>query len=126
MTPLIDVMLVLLVIFIITAPLLGSALRLDLPRAGVGASPQTAQVVHLVIDAQGQVYVDDQALPESALPERLQALAQRHPGAELQVRADRHVAYGRVMALMDAAQRVGLTHIALVAQPALQPLPARP
>lgn len=126
MTPLIDVMLVLLVIFIITAPLLGGALRLDLPRASNTVPTQTAQVVQIALDAQAQIYVDAQLVAQPALPERLQTLARIRPGAEVQVRADRNVPYGQVMAVMDAAQRVGLTRIALVAQPAGQPVPTRP
>ncbi len=121
MTPLIDVMLVLLVIFIITAPLMTSSLRLDLPKAD-GATPSVApSVVALSIDAQGRLFVGDQAAtPEDLLAACKQA-AQRDPATEVQLRADRAVPYGRVAEVMGWVQQAGLSRIGLVTEAASPP-----
>ena len=117
MTPLVDVMLVLVVIFILTAPLLASSIRLDLPRTG-GATPGAApQFVTLVVDAAGQAYLDDQPLAQAALAERLQRIGAERPDTEVQLRADAAVPYGRVVEVMGAAQLAGLQRIGFVAEP---------
>lgn len=117
MTPLVDVMLVLVVIFILTAPLLASSVRLDLPRTG-GATPGAApQFVTLVVDAAGQAYLDDQPLGQAALAERLQRIGAERPDTEVQLRADAAVPYGRVVEVMGAAQLAGLQRIGFVAEP---------
>ncbi|MBS0611469.1 MAG: biopolymer transporter ExbD [Comamonadaceae bacterium] len=116
-TPLVDVMLVLVVIFILTAPLLASSIRLQLPRAE-GAQPGTpARAVVLALDAAGQAYLDDAPVDELALAARLRQLAARAPDAELQLRADAAVPYGRVAQLIGAAQAAGLQRIAFVTEP---------
>jgi len=127
MTPLIDVMLVLLVIFIVTAPLLASRLQLDLPQAD-GAQPGApAAVLAVAIDRSGQVFVDEQPLPAERLRDSLQAAARaalaRDPATELQLRADRAVPYGRVAELIGWAQAAGLVRIGLVAEPEPTPPP---
>ena len=117
MTPLVDVMLVLVVIFILTAPLLASSIRLDLPRTE-GATPGSApQSVTLVVDASGQAYLDDQPLSPSALAERLRRIGAEHPDTEVQLRADAAVPYGRVVEVMGAAHLAGLQRIGFVAEP---------
>jgi biopolymer transport protein TolR len=119
MTPLVDVMLVLVVIFILTAPLMASAIRLDLPRAdGVAPGGAAPRSIALVIDAQGQAYLDDQPLAQPALAQRLQRLGQQNPDAEVQLRADTAVPYGRVVEVLGAAQAAGLQRIGFVAVPA--------
>ena len=122
MTPLVDVMLVLVVIFILTAPLLASAIRLDLPRAQ-GATPGAATpFVTLVVDRSGQAYLDDQPLSQAALAERLQRIGAARPDTEVQLRADAAVPYGRVVEVMGAAHSAGLQRIGFVAeQPATVP-----
>ena len=118
MTPLIDVMLVLLVIFMITAPLMTSALRLDLPRAE-GAQPSDApQAIELAIDAKGQLFVGDVAVDDAVLSERVAEAARSNPATEVQLRADRSVPYGRVAELIGLVQKGGLTRIGFVAEPA--------
>ncbi len=119
-TPLVDVMLVLVVIFILTAPLLASSIRLDLPRAeGVAPAGTPPRAITLSLDRTGQVFLDDAAVPADALGARLaQAAAQAGPGAEVQLRADTAVPYGRVVEVMGAAQAAGLSRIAFVAEPA--------
>ena len=118
MTPLIDVMLVLLVIFMITAPLMSSALRLDLPKAE-GAQPSDApQTIELAIDAQGQMFVSEVPVDEAKLRERVAQAASLNPATEVQLRADRSVPYGRVAELIGLVQKGGLNRIGFVAEPA--------
>ena len=123
-TPLVDVMLVLVVIFILTAPLLASSIRLDLPRTE-GATPGAApQFVTLVVDAAGQAYLDNQPLAQAALVERLQRIGAERPDTEVQLRADAAVPYGRVVEVMGAAQLAGLQRIGFVAEPHAAGAPA--
>lgn len=116
-TPLVDVMLVLVVIFILTAPLLSSAIRLDLPQAAGTAPGAPVQPVRLALDRAGQAYIDDEPLPDDALARRLAQAAQQRPDAEVQLRADAAVPYGRVVEVMGAAQAAGLRRIGFVAEP---------
>ncbi|MEY4975134.1 MAG: hypothetical protein RIQ97_329 [Pseudomonadota bacterium] len=120
-TPLVDVMLVLLVIFMLTAPLLTSAIRLDLPRADSAPAAGAAVALVVVIDAAGQIYLNDQAVPAEALAARLAEQARRQPDTELVLRADAAVPYGQVAALMGTAQQAGLSRIGFVAQPPAAP-----
>ncbi len=116
-TPLVDVMLVLVVIFILTAPLLANSIRLELPRAQgtqPGAAPQSVTVS---VDKAGQAFLDGEALAQDALAARLKDVAARRPDTEVQLRADAAVPYGRVAELMGAAQAAGLSRIGFVAEP---------
>ena len=117
MTPLIDVMLVLVVIFILTAPLLASAIRLELPRTAGAAPGSAAQSVTVVVDKTGQVFVDDTPFTQAALAQHLQGIAAAQPGTEVQLRADAAVPYGRVVEIMGAAHQAGLMRIGFVAEP---------
>ena len=120
MTPLIDVMLVLLVIFIITAPLMSSSLRLDLPKTE-GATPTDAPLfVAVAVDASGQLFWGDEPVNPQQLQAKVRDSARRNPATEVQLRADRSVPYGRVVEVMDAAQAAGLTRMGFVAQPSTQ------
>ena len=128
MTPLVDVMLVLLVLFILAAPLMASRLALELPQtdaAGVSTAQPPAAFVALSLDAQGQVFWDDQPIDADALRQRLRATAERNPATELQLRADTAVPYGRVVQLIAQAQTAGLSRIGFVAE-APAPVPAVP
>ena len=117
MTPLIDVMLVLVVIFILTAPLLTSSLRLDLP-ASPAAQPQASvQSVQLALDRAGQVYLDDKPLALEAVKARLTQIALQNPLSEVQLWADASAPYGQVVTLMGVAQQAGLSRIGFVAKP---------
>ncbi len=118
-TPLVDVMLVLLVIFMLTAPLLTSAIRLELPQApGVSPGPgQTPPVITVAIDAQGRLYLNDAPVEAAALAPQFEAAARRQPDTEVQLRVDQAVPYGQVVAVMGAAQKAGLSRIGFVAQP---------
>ena len=115
-TPLVDVMLVLLVIFILTAPLMTSAIRLDLPQSEGGEPGAVPQAVVLVVDAQGQWFLNDQPIAENALREQLAKTARRNPLTELELRADASVPYGRVVEAMGLAQKAGLSRIGFVAE----------
>ncbi len=114
-TPLVDVMLVLLVIFILTAPLLTSAIRLDLPKAEGAQAGQAPVAVTLVVNPQGQVFFNDLAIPLSELAVQLKAVATQRPDTEVQLRADQTVPYGRVVEVMGVAQKAGLSRIGFVA-----------
>ena len=116
-TPLVDVMLVLLVIFILTAPLLASSIQLELPRTDAAKATQAPQSVTLVVDKTGAIFLNDQPIALAALQARLQQTATQNPDAEVQLRADAAVPYGRVVAVMGAAQTAGLMRIAFVAEP---------
>ncbi|TCO82031.1 outer membrane transport energization protein ExbD [Plasticicumulans lactativorans] len=116
-TPLVDVMLVLLVIFIITAPLFTHAVKLDLPRASARPDPLPPSAVNLSIDAAGALYWDNAPLPDAELPGRLTAAAAATPAPELHLRADRDTRYERVAEVMAAAQRSGLGRIGFITEP---------
>ena len=116
-TPLVDVMLVLLIIFMITAPLLVAGVPVDLPESRAGALDQDARPVQIALDAQGGIFIDDDAVSEAALPQRLAAIAaQPEPpeGRRIYLRADRGLDYGRVMRVMGELNRAGLNRVALV------------
>ena len=125
-TPLVDVMLVLLVIFILTAPLLASSIKLELPRthaAQAANAAQAPQFVTLMVDKTGAIFVNDQPVTLGALQASLLQTAAQNPDTEVQLRADTAVPYGRVVAVMGAAQNAGLMRIGFVAEPTLTPTP---
>ncbi len=130
-TPLVDVMMVLLVIFIITAPLMVSALKLDLPKTdGAPASSAPPRFVKLSIDAKGAVYLDDKAIALDDLKRSLNAQASKALAGdrgelpEVQLRADERVPYGRVVEVMDLAQQAGMNRIGFVTE--RKQTPAKP
>ncbi|WP_137892338.1 biopolymer transporter ExbD [Ramlibacter sp. 2FC] len=116
MTPLVDVMLVLVVIFIVTAPLLGSSIRLDLPRSEAARPDEAAQAVTLVVDRNGQAYLDDRPVRDAELAQRLAQAAALAPDTEVQLRADAGVPYGRMVELVGLAQQAGLSRIGFMAE----------
>jgi biopolymer transport protein TolR len=115
MTPLIDVMLVLVVILIITAPMLTSSIKLDLPKTGAARPGDAPQSITVVMDATGQTYLKDQVVDLDVLGRQLQATAQANPQTEVLLRADKGVPYGRIVEVMGAAQQAGLSRIGFVA-----------
>ena len=116
-TPLVDVMLVLLVIFIITAPLLARALKLDLPQADAPPALVQPQTIQLTIDASGSLRWNDEPLKNEELASRLAAAARQTPPPELHLGADRAVRYEHVAAVLAAAQKAGLRQIGFVTEP---------
>ena len=117
-TPLVDVMLVLLIIFMITAPLLMTGVPINLPDSRAKALEQPRKPIQISIDAQGQVFVDDDAVTSADLPDRLSAIAAKvEPGGEPQqifLRADRALDYGSVDRLLGELNRAGLNKVSLV------------
>ncbi len=116
-TPLVDVMLVLLVIFIITAPLLSYAIKLDLPTDPAPAAEAALTTIKLSIDAEGKIYVDTEAITDDQLRARFLAAAKTSPAPEVHVRADKATRYERVAFVMSSAQQAGLTKIGFVTEP---------
>ena len=121
MTPLIDVMLVLVVIFIITAPLLASSIKLELPKTDAAKPNEAPKFVLLVVDKTGQAFLNDKPLATAELAKQLVQTAQQNPDTELQLRADEAVPYGRVVEVMGVAQKAGLNRIGFVAEPKAKP-----
>ncbi len=119
MTPLVDVMLVLLIIFIITVPLMKHSVNIDLPRAS--AQPEDAKPanVRLSVDGQGQYWWNEQKVEDAALVPMLTAEAGKHPQPELHIRGDKQVRYERVANAMAAAQKAGLRRIGFITEPAI-------
>ena len=125
MTPLIDVMLVLLVIFIITAPLMASSLKLDLPRTDAATPQAVPTFIAVAIDANGKLFLGDDALTREQLEQRVTLAAKGNPQLEVQLRADKTVAYGQVADLIGLVQKAGLTRIGFVTESPQAPAPVR-
>ncbi len=115
-TPLVDVMLVLLVIFIITAPLMASSIKLDLPRTDAGQPNETPKFVSLVVDAAGKVFLNDQPVTADELAAGLAKAATDSRDTEVQLRVDQTVPYGKVVKLMGIANKAGLSRIGFVTE----------
>jgi biopolymer transport protein ExbD len=117
MVPLIDVMLVLLVIFIVTAPLLTHAVKLELPKASAEVNHLQPERIELAIDAKGQRYYNGEPLTRAQIAERFTQAGQRQPLPELHLRADQTAAYREVAQTLADASRAGLTKIGFVSEP---------
>jgi biopolymer transport protein TolR len=117
MTPLVDVMLVLVVIFIITAPLLASSIKLDLPGTDAAKPNDAPRFVTVALDATGQLFLNDKPVTGDQLAQQLAETGRRNPQTEVQLRADQSVPYGRIVQVMGAAQNAGLNRIGFVAEP---------
>jgi biopolymer transport protein ExbD len=118
MTPLVDVMLVLLIIFIITVPVMKHAVNIDLPRASSQPQESKPETIRLSVDAAGQYYWNEAPLAEADLAPQLQAAAARQPQPELHIRGDKAVRYERVAQAMAAAQRSGVRKIGFITESA--------
>jgi biopolymer transport protein ExbD len=117
MTPLVDVMLVLLIIFIITIPVINHAVKIDLPRATNQPNETKPQNINVSIDASGKVFWNQVEVDEAQLDANIAESAKVEPQPELHLRADRDVRYERVAEVMAAAQRGGLGKIGFVTEP---------
>ena len=117
MTPLVDVMLVLLIIFIITIPVINHAVKIDLPRASNKPDDAKPQSVNVEINADGQVFWNNQPVDEATLQADIAQAAQQQPQPEMHLRADRNVRYERVAQVMASIQRGGLSRIGFVTEP---------
>ncbi|WKB50965.1 ExbD/TolR family protein [Eleftheria terrae] len=118
MTPLIDVMLVLLVIFMIAAPLMTASLKLELPRSDAAAPSEAPAFISVALTPAGELYLDRERLAPEAFAERVASAARQNPELEVQLQADRSVPYGEVAELIGQLQLAGLHRIAFVAEPA--------
>ena len=117
MTPLVDVMLVLLIIFIITVPVMKHAVNVELPRASNEKEVVQPQTLRLSVKADGTYWLDDQPVSDEQLAARLQAAGQENPQPDLHIRGDRDVRYERVAQAMAAAQQAGLKKIGFITEP---------
>jgi biopolymer transport protein ExbD len=116
-TPLVDVMLVLLVIFIITAPLLTHAVKIDLPQASSQPLPEKPEVIDIAIDGEGKMYWNDAPLVEGELAVKLQSIAGADPQPELHIRADKETRYQILAEVMAEAQNAGVQKLGFVSTP---------
>ena len=117
MTPLVDVMLVLLIIFMITVPVMKHSIDINLPRANNHPQDVKPQTVRLSVDANGQYFWNEQPVRDEDLPRMLRAEAARDPQPELHIRGDKNVRYERVAQAMAAAQQAGLRKIGFITEP---------
>jgi biopolymer transport protein ExbD len=117
MVPLIDVMMVLLIIFIITVPVLTHSVKLDLPRADNTPQVVKPESINLSIASDGGVFWNDEKLADSELRARLEAAAKSEPQPEVFIRGDRKVEYEHVAKAMAAVQRSGLLKLGFVTEP---------
>ena len=120
-TPLVDVMLVLLIVFMITAPLLTTGVAVDLPRAESSPLPGQDEPLSVTVGPKGEVFVQDSAVPIQDLAARLGAISRNNPDARIFVRGDQAVDYGQVMRVVGAINRAGFAKVALVTEAAREP-----
>jgi biopolymer transport protein ExbD len=117
MIPLIDVMLVLLIIFIVTAPLLTHAIKIDLPHASTQLNREKPETVTLSLDGAGNVFWDNSPLPSDQLAVRFAEASQRTPQPELHLRADQATQYQKIAEVMAAAQNAGIVKMGFITEP---------
>ncbi len=115
-TPLVDVMLVLLVVFIVTAPLLTHAVPINLPRENAAQHQDKPEAINLALDSRGKLFWNDQAQDLAGLEARLSAAARGNPKIEVHVRADKNARYEEVAGVMAAAQRSGVERLGFVTE----------
>ncbi|WP_029525190.1 ExbD/TolR family protein [Polaromonas glacialis] len=117
MTPLVDVMLVLLIIFIITVPVMKHSVNIDLPRATNEQQLIKPETVRLSVDAEGSYFLNEAKIADEDLAPRLRAAAAQNPQPDLHIRGDKAVRYERVAQAMAAAQQAGLRKIGFITEP---------
>jgi len=117
-TPMVDVMLVLLVIFMVTAPLLTSGVPVDLPKTQAGQIKGDDQPLTISVDKQGKIFLQDTEVQIDELSPRLKAITNAKPDTRIFVKGDSGINYGRVMEVMGQLGAAGFPHVALLTQPA--------
>ncbi len=130
-TPLVDVMLVLLIIFMVTAPLMTSGVSVDLPKTDAKPLNTDSQPLTVSVDSAGKIFLQDQEVQLPELVAKLQAIAQNSQDRRIFVRGDKDIAYGRIMQVMGTITQGGFTKVALLAEqtatpPSAQPTPSTP
>jgi biopolymer transport protein TolR len=116
-TPMVDVMLVLLVIFMVAAPLLTVGVPVDLPQTNAPTINEQKEPLAISIDAQGKLYIQESPVSDDELIPRLQAITKNNPQADIYVRGDNAINYGRVLAVMGMVSAAGFSKVSLVANP---------
>jgi biopolymer transport protein TolR len=116
-TPVVDVMLVLLIVFMVAAPLLVTGVPVELPKTSAGAIREEAEPLSVTVGADGAVYLQDEAILIGDLAPKLHAIARENPETRIYVRADGKADYENVAVVMAALQTAGLTRIALLTEP---------
>jgi biopolymer transport protein ExbD len=117
MTPLVDVMLVLLIIFIVTAPLMSQSLKVDLPQVKAQANDMKPDVIRLTLDAKGALYWNDSPVADGTLPARLSEAAAHTPPPEVHLSADKETRYQRVAEVMSATREAGIQKLGFITLP---------
>jgi biopolymer transport protein ExbD len=119
MTPLVDVMLVLLIIFIITVPVMKHTININLPRASSEALKNKPETLRLSVNAEGRYFLNDRPIADEDLAPRLKAAAAQNPQPALHLRGDKSVRYERVAQAMAAARQAGLRKIGFITEPGI-------
>ena len=125
-TPMVDVMLVLLVIFMVTAPLLTVGVQVDLPETQASLISDPVEPLSVFIDAEGKIFLQDTAIELPVLAARLIAITGANPDIRIFIRGDRTIGYGRVMEVMGTINRAGFKKVALITQAPRGRAPGRP
>ena len=125
-TPMVDVMLVLLIIFMVTAPLMTSGVSVDLPKTDAQPLNSDSEPLTVSIKADGSIFLQDQAVDVGDLVAKLQAIAKNNPERRIFVRGDKDLAYGRIMEVMGTITQGGFTKVALLAEQTAAPPAAKP
>jgi biopolymer transport protein TolR len=124
-TPLVDVMLVLLIVFMVTAPLITSGVSVNLPKAGAPAMPAENKTVTITVNAQDQVFINNSQIPLANLVATLQQTSQNDPDERIFVRGDKDVSYGDMLQVMATITQGGFTKVALLADSSQTPPPGQ-
>jgi biopolymer transport protein TolR len=125
-TPLVDVMLVLLIIFMVTAPLMTSGVSVDLPKTNAQPLNSDSEPLTVTIKADGSIFLQDQGVDIGDLVGKLQAIAQNNPERRIFVRGDKDLPYGRIMEVMGTITQGGFTKVALLAEQTVAPASSAP
>lgn len=116
-TPFVDVMLVLLIVFMVTAPLLTTGVQVDLPESGAAGLPGQDEPLAVTITAEGTIYLQETEVALAELVPRLLAITEENRDARVFIRGDRGLVYGRIMEVIGTINRAGFTRVALVSEP---------
>lgn len=116
-TPLVDVMLVLLIVFMISAPLMQQGIQVDLPKANSTVLNDVPEQLVLVVDKSRRISIADHTIQAGTLSKRLVAIAQAKPGVEVLIQADQNLSYGTIAQVMAEVKRAGITRVGLITEP---------
>jgi biopolymer transport protein TolR len=116
-TPLVDVMLVLLIVFMISAPLMQQGIKVDLPKANVGTLNEVPDQLILVLDRSHQISIADHVIQSGTLLKKLEAIAEAKPGIEVAIQADKSLNYGFIAQVMAEVKKAGISRVGLVTHP---------